>query len=93
MAVPALIDHPLTTGRGEIRVFLDVFSEGNLPTWWSVGLLVVAVLGFRLAQVAIELLGAVVSAGIPVDEEPGILEIADGLVASGRQAKIADRGR
>ncbi|MPZ84323.1 MAG: hypothetical protein GEV28_29580 [Actinophytocola sp.] len=42
MAVPALIDHPLTTGRGEIRVYLDVFSEGNLPTWWSVGLLVIA---------------------------------------------------
>lgn len=42
MAVPALIDHPLTTERGEIRVYLDVFSEGNLPTWWSVGLLVIA---------------------------------------------------
>lgn len=40
MAVPALIDHPLTTERGEIRVYFDVFSEGNLPTWWSVGLLV-----------------------------------------------------
>lgn len=42
MAVPALIDHPLTTERGEIRVYFDVFSEGNLPTWWSVGLLVIA---------------------------------------------------
>lgn len=41
MAVPALIKHPLTTGRGEIRVFLDVFSEQNLPTWWSVGLLII----------------------------------------------------
>jgi hypothetical protein len=40
MAIPALIDHPLTTERGEIRVYFDVFSEGNLPTWWSVGLLV-----------------------------------------------------
>jgi hypothetical protein len=40
MAVPALIDHPLTTERGEVRVYFDVFSEGNLPTWWSVGLLV-----------------------------------------------------
>lgn len=42
MAVPALIKHPLTTGRGEIRVFLDVYSEQNLPTWWSVGLLTIA---------------------------------------------------
>ncbi len=41
MAVPALIDHPLTTERGEVRVYFDVFSEGNLPTWWSVGLLVI----------------------------------------------------
>jgi hypothetical protein len=40
MAIPALINHPLTTERGEIRVYFDVFSEGNLPTWWSVGLLV-----------------------------------------------------
>jgi hypothetical protein len=39
MAIPALIDHPLTTERGEIRVYFDVFSEANLPTWWSVGLL------------------------------------------------------
>jgi hypothetical protein len=40
MAIPALIDHPLTTERGEVRVYFDVFSEGNLPTWWSVALLV-----------------------------------------------------
>lgn len=39
MAVPALIDHPLTTNRGEIQNYLDVFMEGNLPTWWSVALL------------------------------------------------------
>nr|WP_307831885.1 hypothetical protein [Prauserella cavernicola] len=42
MAVPALIHHPLTRDRGEIQLYLDVFVEGNLPTWWSVGLLVVA---------------------------------------------------
>ncbi|WP_205669097.1 hypothetical protein [Amycolatopsis suaedae] len=42
MAVPALIEHPLTNNRGEIQVYLDVVEEGNLPTWWSVGLLVVA---------------------------------------------------
>jgi hypothetical protein len=41
MAIPALVDHPLTTERGEVRVYFDVFSEGNLPTWWSVALLVV----------------------------------------------------
>ncbi|WP_344071352.1 hypothetical protein [Prauserella alba] len=39
MAVPALIEHPLTNDRGEIQLYLDVFVEGNLPTWWSVGLL------------------------------------------------------
>lgn len=39
MAVPALIDHPLTTNRGEIQNYVDVFMEGNLPTWWSVALL------------------------------------------------------
>jgi hypothetical protein len=44
MAVPALIDHPLTNDRGEIQVYLDVFEEGNLPTWWSTGLLVMGAL-------------------------------------------------
>ncbi|MBB3049877.1 hypothetical protein FHS23_000872 [Prauserella isguenensis] len=39
MAVPALIEHPLTNDRGEVQLYLDVFVEGNLPTWWSVGLL------------------------------------------------------
>lgn len=48
MAVPALIDHPLTTERGEIRMYLDVFVEGNLPTWWSVGLLVVTAVLFAV---------------------------------------------
>jgi len=58
MAIPALIDHPLTTERGEIRVYFDVFSEGNLPTWWSVALLV-------LAAVSHGLVGALaVAAGI-----------------------------
>ncbi|WP_026455504.1 hypothetical protein [Saccharomonospora iraqiensis] len=53
MAVPALIDHPLTTNRGEIQNYLDVFVEGNLPTWWSTGLLVVgAVLYGVVASVA-----------------------------------------
>ncbi|OZM70149.1 hypothetical protein CFN78_26620 [Amycolatopsis antarctica] len=49
MAVPALIDHPLTRDRGEVQLYLDVFVEGNLPTWWSTALLVT---------------GAVVHAGI-----------------------------
>lgn len=44
MAVPALVHHPLTRDRGEIQVYLDVFEEGNLPTWWSTGLLVAAAL-------------------------------------------------
>ncbi|MGH3756994.1 hypothetical protein [Actinophytocola sp.] len=49
MAIPALIDHPLTTERGEIRVYFDVFSEGNLPTWWSVALLVLAAVSHAAA--------------------------------------------
>ncbi|HEY0636421.1 MAG TPA: hypothetical protein VGD67_02135 [Pseudonocardiaceae bacterium] len=44
MAVPAFVDHPLTTERGEIRLYLDVIEEGNLPTWWSTGLLVLGAL-------------------------------------------------
>ncbi|WP_216213198.1 hypothetical protein [Amycolatopsis aidingensis] len=48
MAVPALIDHPLTRNRGEIQLYLDVFVEGNLPTWWSTGLLVVAAVVFAV---------------------------------------------
>jgi hypothetical protein len=57
MGVPALIDHPLTTERGEIRMYLAVFEEGNLPTWWSTGLLVMtalahAVVGFVARGVA-----------------------------------------
>ncbi|WP_156753433.1 hypothetical protein [Actinokineospora pegani] len=46
MAVPALTDHPLTTGRGEIRLYLDVLEESNLPTWWSTALLVGTALAF-----------------------------------------------
>lgn len=48
MAVPALIHHPLTRDRGEIQVYLDVFEEGNLPTWWSTGLLTAAALAFGM---------------------------------------------
>ncbi|MCT2584276.1 hypothetical protein [Actinophytocola gossypii] len=61
MAIPALIDHPLTTERGEIRVYFDVFSEGNLPTWWSVALLVLAAVSHAVAgglAVAARLRGA-----------------------------------
>jgi hypothetical protein len=52
MAVPALIDHPLTTNRGEIQLYLDVFMEGNLPTWWSTGLLVIAAVTHLLVGAA-----------------------------------------
>lgn len=51
MAVPALIDHPLTTERGEIRRYVDVFEEGNLPTWWSTGLLVMTALAHCVVAV------------------------------------------
>jgi hypothetical protein len=36
--LPALTDHPLTNGTGEIRLYVDVATEGNLPTGWSAGL-------------------------------------------------------
>jgi hypothetical protein len=48
MAIPALIDHPLTTERGEIRVYFDVFSEGNLPSWWSTALLALTAVSHAL---------------------------------------------
>jgi hypothetical protein len=51
MAIPTLVDHPLTTERGEVRVFFDVFSEGNLPTWWSVSLLVLTSVAHAIAGV------------------------------------------
>jgi hypothetical protein len=35
---------PLTTERGQLRTYLDVFDETNLPTWWAASLLVVAAL-------------------------------------------------
>lgn len=51
MGVPALIEHPLTRDRGEIRLYLDVIEEGNLPTWWSSALLVTAALAHAVAGV------------------------------------------
>lgn len=51
MAIPALFDHPLTTERGEVRVYFDVFSEGNLPTWWSVALLVLTAVAHAVTGV------------------------------------------
>jgi hypothetical protein len=40
--LPALTDHPLTTGGGEIRRYVDVALEANLPTWWNSALLMAA---------------------------------------------------
>lgn len=44
--MPVLLDTPLTRGRGELRVYIWVHEESNLPTWWSVSLLVCAALSF-----------------------------------------------
>jgi len=38
--LPVLIDHELTRDRGDLRVFTYVGNEANLPTWWTVTLLV-----------------------------------------------------
>ena len=35
---------PLTTDRGQLRTYLDVFDETNLPTWWAASVLVAAAL-------------------------------------------------
>lgn len=38
--LPAVTTSPLTTGTGEIRLYLDVIEENNLPTWWATSMLV-----------------------------------------------------
>lgn len=38
--LPVLIDHPMTRDRGDLRIFTYVNDEANLPTWWTVSLLV-----------------------------------------------------
>ena len=40
LLLPVLVKHELTRDRGDIRVFTYVGNEANLPTWWTVGLLV-----------------------------------------------------
>ncbi|MDQ4039821.1 MAG: hypothetical protein M3313_16090 [Actinomycetota bacterium] len=37
--LPVLIDHELTRDRGDLRIFTYVNDEANLPTWWTVSLL------------------------------------------------------
>jgi hypothetical protein len=78
MAIPALVDHPLTTERGEVRVFFDVFSEGNLPTWWSVSLLVLtsaahAVVGVLSRRTA-WFVSAAVLAALSLDDHAALHE-------------------
>ncbi len=40
LLLPVLVDHELTRDRGDVRVFTYVGNEANLPTWWTVTLLV-----------------------------------------------------
>lgn len=42
--LPVLVDHELTRGDGDIRMFTYVHAEANLPTWWTVSLLLGAAL-------------------------------------------------
>lgn len=44
LLLPVLIDHELTRDRGDLRLFTYVNQEANLPTWWTVSLLVGAAL-------------------------------------------------
>jgi len=44
LLLPVLIDHELTRDRGDVRMFTYVGDEANLPTWWTVSLLIGAAL-------------------------------------------------
>ncbi|MQA14769.1 MAG: hypothetical protein GEV09_11510 [Pseudonocardiaceae bacterium] len=84
IAVPALIHHPLTRGDGELRRYLDVFVDSNLPAWWSTGVLLVAALGHATAGVASRIaripgawcwwVGAAVLAVLSLDEHTQLYE-------------------
>ena len=49
--LPVLIDHELTRDQGDLRIFTYVNAEANLPTWWTVALLVGGALLHVLAGV------------------------------------------
>lgn len=42
--LPVLVEHELTRDQGDLRIFTYVNAEANLPTWWTVTLLLVAAL-------------------------------------------------
>jgi hypothetical protein len=42
LLLPVAVHSPLTRDRGDLRMYIWVQEEGNLPTWWSVLLLMTA---------------------------------------------------
>jgi hypothetical protein len=90
MAVPALIDSPLTRGGGgEVQLYLAVYEEGNLPTWWSTGLLVATALAHVIVGFLASIRGAreawawLVSAGML-----GVLSLDDHTALHERMERI-----
>ncbi|MGH4014151.1 MAG: hypothetical protein ACRDSL_09530 [Pseudonocardiaceae bacterium] len=83
-----LVEHPL----GELRRYLDVAEEANLPTWWSTVLLLVAALAHGVAGLAATqarvpaggawFVGAAVLAVLSLAEHTGLHHRLDGI---GRQ--------
>ncbi len=89
LLLPVVFDAPLTRDRGDLRVFTWVHEEGNLPTWWSVSLLVCASLGFlQCGLLTRRSIGprearswwllAAVAAGLSLDELTSLHERLDG---------------
>lgn len=87
-AAMVLGEHPM----GELRAYLDVAGEANLPTWWSTVLLLAAALAHGLAGLAARtarapahrawFVGAAVLAALSLAEHTGLHNRLDGV---GRQ--------
>jgi hypothetical protein len=48
--LPALTTSTLTTGDGEVRLYLDVTGENNLPTWWATTVLILGAIACALVS-------------------------------------------
>ena len=48
--LPAVTTSALTTGDGEVRRYLDVIEENNLPTWWATTVLILGAVACALVS-------------------------------------------